>query len=65
MSRGRIFFVSSDAVYAFGPKTAKTLTGFAVDEPPDALGTTLVLPPWLEAQRGRIEAAVPPLQSIP
>jgi glyoxalase family protein len=35
--------------------------GFAVDEAPDALGTTLVLPPWLEPQRGRIEAAVPPL----
>jgi outer membrane protein assembly factor BamB len=33
VSRGRIFFVTSDAVYAFGPKTAKTLTGFAVDEP--------------------------------
>ncbi len=33
VSRGRIFFVSSDAVYAIGPKTAKTLTGFAVDEP--------------------------------
>jgi outer membrane protein assembly factor BamB len=33
ISRGRVFFVSSDAVYAFGPKAAKTLTGFAVDEP--------------------------------
>ena len=31
ISRGRVFFVSSDAVYAFGPKTAKALTGFAVD----------------------------------
>src|SRR5882672_5928554 len=27
VSRGRIFFVSSDAVYAIGAKTAKTLTG--------------------------------------
>jgi outer membrane protein assembly factor BamB len=33
VSRGRVFFVSSDAVYAFGAKAAKTLTGFAVDEP--------------------------------
>ena len=33
VSRGRIFFMTSDAVYAFGPKAAKTLTGFAVDEP--------------------------------
>src|SRR5919197_210711 len=33
VSRGRIFFVSSDAVYAIGPKTAKTLSGFAVDAP--------------------------------
>lgn len=32
VSRGRIFFVSSDAVYAIGSKTAKTLTGWAVDE---------------------------------
>ena len=33
ISRGRVFFMSTDAVYAFGPKTAKTLTGFATDEP--------------------------------
>jgi outer membrane protein assembly factor BamB len=33
VSRGRIFFVSSDAVYAIGSKAAKTLTGFAVDSP--------------------------------
>src|SRR5918992_2147511 len=32
-SRGRVFFVSSDAVYAIGPKQRKTLTGWAVDEP--------------------------------
>ena len=28
-----IFFVSSDAVYAIGPKTAKNVTGFALDAP--------------------------------
>ncbi|MGH9146615.1 MAG: PQQ-binding-like beta-propeller repeat protein, partial [Vicinamibacterales bacterium] len=33
ISRGRIFFVSSDAVYAIGSKQAKALTGFAVDQP--------------------------------
>lgn len=33
VSRGRVFFMSSDAVYAFGPRTARTQTGFAVDEP--------------------------------
>lgn len=35
--------------------------GFAVDEDPEHLGETLVLPPWLEHQRGEIEAALPPL----
>jgi outer membrane protein assembly factor BamB len=33
VSRGRIFFVSSDAVYAIGSKTAKPVTGYAVDTP--------------------------------
>jgi glyoxalase family protein len=37
--------------------------GFAVDEAPDALGTALVLPPWLEPQRTRIEATLPPLRA--
>ena len=36
--------------------------GFAVDEDPAHLGESLVLPPWLEPQRARIEAALPPLQ---
>jgi outer membrane protein assembly factor BamB len=33
VSRGRVFFVSSDAVYAIGPRQARTLTGYAVDTP--------------------------------
>lgn len=33
VSRGRIFFVSSDAVYAIGARQARTLTGTATDEP--------------------------------
>jgi glyoxalase family protein len=35
--------------------------GFAVDEDRDHLGETLVLPPWLEPARSRIEAGLPTL----
>jgi glyoxalase family protein len=35
--------------------------GFAVDEDSAHLGETLVLPPWLEAERAAIERALPPL----
>jgi outer membrane protein assembly factor BamB len=33
VSHGRVFFVSSDAVYAIGPKKAVALKGYSVDEP--------------------------------
>jgi glyoxalase family protein len=36
--------------------------GFAVDEDRRHLGETLVLPPWLESARSRIEAVLPPLK---
>ena len=36
--------------------------GFAVDEDREHLGETLVLPPWLEVARSRIEAVLPPLK---
>jgi glyoxalase family protein len=36
--------------------------GFTVDEDQASLGEHLVLPPWLEAQRGEIEAALPPIK---
>ncbi|HEX5727029.1 MAG TPA: VOC family protein [Longimicrobiaceae bacterium] len=36
--------------------------GFAVDEPEEALGSSLRLPPWLETERGRIEAGLAPLR---
>jgi glyoxalase family protein len=36
--------------------------GFARDEPLDRLGMQLMLPPWLEPFRGRIEEALPPLR---
>ncbi|MPZ58796.1 MAG: ring-cleaving dioxygenase [Rhizobiales bacterium] len=35
--------------------------GFAVDEPADELGETLVLPPFLENRRAQIEAGLKPL----
>jgi len=35
--------------------------GFAVDEDAAHLGETMVLPPWLEVNRGSIEQALPPL----
>ena len=33
VSRGRVFFVSSDAVYAIGSRQPRPVSGFAVDEP--------------------------------
>ncbi len=36
--------------------------GFAVDEDREHLGESLVLPPWLEPARSRIEAVLPPLR---
>jgi outer membrane protein assembly factor BamB len=33
VSRGRVYFVSSDNVYALGPRQAKAVSGFAADEP--------------------------------
>jgi len=39
--------------------------GFATDEPLDALGESLALPPFLEAQRAAIEANLTPLDSSP
>ncbi len=57
VSRGRVFIVSSDAVYAIGSKQPKRLTGFAVDEPaqtPDATPAYLqVEPTELVLERGQ------------
>ena len=39
--------------------------GFAVDEDADHLGESLVLPPWLEAARPRIEQVLPQLKMHP
>jgi glyoxalase family protein len=35
--------------------------GFALDEPLEALGESLKLPPWLEPQRSRVERLLPPI----
>jgi catechol 2,3-dioxygenase-like lactoylglutathione lyase family enzyme len=40
---------------------ATDVPGFTVDEPLATLGSTLVLPPWLEPGRERIAAALPPI----
>lgn len=37
--------------------------GFAVDEPVESLGARLMLPPWLEGHRERIEASLVPIPS--
>lgn len=37
--------------------------GFSRDEDPAHLGETLILPPWLEGQRGQIEAVLPKLRA--
>lgn len=39
--------------------------GFAQDEPADALGETLALPPFLEPRRAQIEAGLTPLGTVP
>ncbi len=36
--------------------------GFAVDEPADQLGTSLLLPPWFESRRAEIEAMLEPIR---
>jgi glyoxalase family protein len=35
--------------------------GFEIDESADALGTQLILPPWLEPNRAEIERGLPVL----
>lgn len=45
ISRGRIFFASTGALYAIGPKTAKAQTGYAAEDPvPAGQGA----PAWLQ-----------------
>ena len=60
----RIYFKS---VYSRDPdghivELATAGPGFAVDEDPAELGTSLKLPPWLEGARSEIQAVLKPLQ---
>ena len=36
--------------------------GFTLDEPKEKLGQKVMLPPWYEPHRAKIEAALPPLE---
>jgi glyoxalase family protein len=61
----RIYFKS---IYTRDPdghivELATAGPGFAIDEAPADLGTTLKLPPWLEAQRTTISARLRPLKA--
>jgi len=40
---------------------ATDVPGFTIDEPPETLGMSLVLPPWLEPERARIVSVLPPI----
>ncbi|MDA0312760.1 MAG: VOC family protein [Gemmatimonadetes bacterium] len=53
-----IYFRSPDGLLL---EIATDGPGFAVDEPAATLGTTLKLPPWLEAEREDIEKTLTPL----
>lgn len=46
-------------------EVATDAPGFAYDEPVAQLGTGLRLPPWLEAQRDKIAAILPPFERKP
>jgi len=53
-----IYFRSPDGLLL---EIATDGPGFAVDEPAEALGSTLKLPPWLETRREDIEKSLVPL----
>jgi glyoxalase family protein len=61
--RDRTYFLS---IYFREPggvlfEVATTAPGFSADEPLDALGRALKLPPWEEPHRAEIEGRLPPL----
>jgi glyoxalase family protein len=62
--KDRVYFKS---IYLHDPdghviELATAGPGWTHDESPDALGTTLQLPPWLEAQRESIASNLSPLR---
>lgn len=65
--RDRVYF---ESIYFRAPdgllcEIATDGPGFAVDEEPEALGTGLRLPPWLEERRAAIERRLGPLPTVP
>jgi glyoxalase family protein len=38
--------------------------GFAIDQKPEDLGKSLMLPDWLESVRGQLEKVLPPIKLI-
>jgi glyoxalase family protein len=59
----RVYFKS---VYLHDPdghivELATLGPGFLVDEPAESLGESLMIPPWLEGSRGRIEQSLHPI----
>ena len=44
---------------------ASSQPGFTFDEPPEQLGTHLMLPPWLANRRGELQQVLPPLRLPP
>lgn len=64
--RDRVYFHS---IYFREPggvlfEIATDRPGFLIDEPAEALGTSLCLPPWLESTRESIEVRLPHLQQF-
>ena len=62
VSRGRVYFMSSDAVYAIGPKAAKPVKGFAADEPAiagEGAPAYVQVSPTEESSAGTDEASCP------
>src|SRR5579863_1738827 len=62
--RDRIYFHS---IYFHEPggvlfELATDPPGFALDEPIEALGQSLKLPPWLESRRSRLEKSLPAIE---
>lgn len=62
--RDRVYFHSIYFREAGGVlfEIATDAPGFAIDEPPEHLGSRLQLPPWLESLRPQLEHVLPPLR---
>ena len=54
-----VYFVSRAVCFLSWRPTARDFTSMKIDE---SFGESLVLPPWLEADRAAIEAVLPKLE---